>query len=426
MTADDLNAPLGQGKPRKQRRTFPHAIPYALIGLLGAFMVVLAGWAMIADDPFGGEPAAVAVVDATGAQAGGTARKPDEITIVRPPAPGSAAVAGRPDGAPAEAPAPPLGAKTVTIIDGSSGKREQVVIPGTREPGAADDKAPDSKLTESSRHGPLPRVAPDGTRPADAYARPVKPIAGKPDAARVAIVIGGLGIGCAATNDAFNKLPGAITFAFAPYADGLERLAGRARNDGHEVLLQVPMEPHDYPDNDPGPRTLLAELDAGQNVDRLHWLLSRMQGYVGIVNYMGSRFTASETALSPVMRELNKRGLLYLDDGSAPRSLAGQVAGASNLSFAKADLVIDNVPTPADIDRALSRLETIARERGIAVGTSGALPGSIERISRWAKAAEGRGILLVPISAAARRPMEARRTTENRTFDAGPQRTETR
>jgi polysaccharide deacetylase 2 family uncharacterized protein YibQ len=127
--------------------------------------------------------------------------------------------------------------------------------------------------------------------------------------------------------------------------------------------------------------------------------MSRFQGYVGIASVMGARFTASEQALAPVLRETAKRGLIYVDDGASARSLASQIAGANNLAFAKADLVIDSVPTPADIERALGRLETIARERGIAVGMAGALPVSIERIAKWAKAAEARGVQLVPITA---------------------------
>ncbi len=164
------------------------------------------------------------------------------------------------------------------------------------------------------------------------------------------------------------------------------------------------MEPFDYPDNDPGPQTLLTTLDTGQNVDRLYWLMSRFQGYVGISNFMGGRFTASEPALAPVLKETAKRGLIYLDDGTSSRSLAGQIAGANNLAFAKAEVVIDAVPTPAEIDRALARLEAAARERGIAVGIAGALPVAIERIAKWAKAAEGRGFTLVPISAVANKP----------------------
>ena len=115
-----------------------------------------------------------------------------------------------------------------------------------------------------------------------------------------------------------------MTFAFAPYGTDLERWVTRARGEGHEVLLQVAMEPFDYPDNDPGPQTLLTSLSAEQNIDRLHWFMSRFQGYVGVANFMGTRFTATEQALSPVLREVAKRGLIYFDDGSSPRSLAAR------------------------------------------------------------------------------------------------------
>jgi polysaccharide deacetylase 2 family uncharacterized protein YibQ len=175
-------------------------------------------------------------------------------------------------------------------------------------------------------------------------------------------------------------------------------MVSQAREKGHEILLQIPMEPYDYPDNDPGPQTLLSSLSADQNVDRLHWLFSRMQGYVGIANFMGARFTASDAALAPVLREVSRRGLIYVDDGSSPRSQAGQIAGANRLPYAKADVVIDAVPSAAEIDNALKRLESVARDRGMAVGFSSALPASIDRIAKWAKAAQGRGIVLVPIT----------------------------
>jgi uncharacterized protein len=163
----------------------------------------------------------------------------------------------------------------------------------------------------------------------------------------------------------------------------------------------VPMEPFGYPDNDPGPQTLLTSLTPEQNLERLHWLMSRFQGYVGVADASGARFTASEQSFAPVLRETAKRGLIYVDDGSNPRSVAGRIAGANNLPFAKADLVLDSVPTPGEIDHALGRLEMAARERGLAVGVSSALPVSIEHIAKWAKAAESRGLQLVPITAVA-------------------------
>ncbi len=161
------------------------------------------------------------------------------------------------------------------------------------------------------------------------------------------------------------------------------------------------MQPVGYPDNDPGPQTLLTSLTPEQNLERLHWLMGRFQGYVGLADAMGARFTASEQAFAPVLRETARRGLIYVDDGSNPRSVAGRIAGGNNLPFAKADLVLDSVPTPSEIDHALGRLEMAARERGLAVGIASALPVSIDHIAKWAKAAESRGLLLVPITAAA-------------------------
>jgi hypothetical protein len=167
------------------------------------------------------------------------------------------------------------------------------------------------------------------------------------------------------------------------------------------------MEPFDYPDNDPGPQTLLTSLAPQQNIDRLYWLMSRFQGYVGLTDAMGARFTASEPSFAPVLHEVAKRGLIFVDDGANPRSLAGRIAGANNLPFAQAELVIDSVPTPVEIDRALGRLEMAAREHNVAVGISSALPVSIDHIAKWAKGLQGRGLILVPITAVASKMKQA-------------------
>jgi polysaccharide deacetylase 2 family uncharacterized protein YibQ len=400
VAADDLSAPLGQHT--KKRRRIPITAPHVMVSALGLFVAAFALWAFVVDDPLGGEP--MAIVPANLNVATAPAKAPD--SPARATDSGGADGPGRYDGPahnpPPAAPNPPAGTKTVNIIDGKSGTSQQVVIPApSAGKGGTNGPPIDQKFVENTRHGPIPRIAPDGVRPTEAFARPVKPLAGKPDAPRIAIVVHGLGVSANATSDAVASLPGAVTLAFAPYGAELQSIIARAREAGHEVLLQVPMEPFDYPDNDPGPQTLLTSLTPEQNVDRLHWLMSRFQGYVGITNEMGARFTASEQAMAPVLRETAKRGLLYVDDGTTPRSLAGQIAGANKLPFAKADVVLDSVPTPVEVDRALGRLEMAARERGVAVGVASALPVSIERITQWTKAAESRGLLLVPITAVA-------------------------
>jgi polysaccharide deacetylase 2 family uncharacterized protein YibQ len=402
MTTDDINAPLGQGQKKKRRISIPVSTSQVLGGALALFLGVFVLWATFGNNPFGGEPVAVAPINTKTAQAAnntptvvqGTSSRYDGPAVTQP-LDGSAT------------PQPPKTAtktatQTVTIIDGKTGQRQEIQLNAPDEPpAAAAPVPPDQKFAETTAHGVIPKIAADGTRPAEAYAQPVKGIPGKPDAPRIALVVDGLGVSDKATADAIAKLPPAVTLGFMPYGSNVVTLAAQARDRGHEILLQVPMEPFDYPDNDPGPQTLLTTLAPQQNIDRLYWLMSRFQGYVGLTSAMGARFTASETSLAPVLHEVAKRGLIFVDDGSNPRSLAGHIAGANNLSFAKVDVVIDAVATSAEIDRAFGRLEMAARDHGSVVGISSALPVSIDHIVKWAQDLDSRGIVLVPITAVA-------------------------
>ena len=389
--ADELSTPLGQ-KTGGQKRRFrlPFTAMQTLAVLLGLFLVAFIGVALFNDNPLGGEPIAhIALRQAPVAgEKAATAAQPAE------PAMKSTAK----QAAPAEN-------KTVTIIDGSSGARHDVVIGGDGGATKADtETAPaamtgvDPRLLENSRHGMIPVVA-DGLKPFTLYAAD----ADRAKAAKmpvIAIVVAGLGVGAAKTTDAIMKLPPAVTLAFTPYGADPTRLAERARAQRHEILLQIPMEPFDYPDNDPGPQTLLTTLNAEQNLDRLYWHLSRFQGYAGLANFMGARFVAADPVMQPVIREAAKRGLSYFDDGATPRSVAASLAAGQALPFAKADFTIDAVPTSVEIDRTLVKLETLAKERGAAVGVASALPISIERLSAWIKTLDARGIMLVPLTTA--------------------------
>lgn len=405
---DDLSTPLGQSTARPRRLAIARLVSRLLAGALGSALIVFGGWVLLVDDPFGGEPFAVVAPTVPHTHSHAASDAPE----ARPS--GTGVTDEKPS---------PSRRETVTIIDGMSGKRQEVAIgrdatAGTAKgPSAAAGPIPansnrlesmvDQRLIETTPYGAIPKIGPDGSRAADAYARPAGAAADKPTdrpGARIALVVGGLGISASGTTEALAKLPGPVTLAFSPYTTDAERWVDRARGEGHEILLQIPMEPSDYPDNDPGPRTLLTSVAADQNIDRLHWFMSRFHGYVGVANYMGARFTGNEPAVAPVLSEVAKRGLIYFDDGSSTRSLAGQLAGANNGSFARADVTLDAVPTGAEIDNALARLETLARQRGVAIGIAGPLPVTIDQISRWAKTVESRGLRLVPVSAVASKP----------------------
>lgn len=406
LSHDKLTRPLGMEKPAPRARRLPR-LPWAqiVVGFVASLVVALALWLALVHDPYGGEPFAVAVVERVKPAQPPQIQPPsaEQPAMAAPPAPGEA----KPEAAP-RADRMSVGEAEansgVALTRGAGGDVPQgFVIPGPQSGDVKLAPAPDKRLIERSRHGILPKVGADGARPADVYARPAPPFPGKL-AGRIAIVIGGLGLSQSATSDAIVKLPGAVTLAFAPYGAELERQAARARDAGHELLLQVPMEPFDYPDNDPGPHTLTIAGQASETMDKLSWVMSRFPGYVGLTNSMGGKFTTSDAALTPVLRDAAARGLVYLDDGSSARSLAPTIAPTFKLPSAKADGLIDGVPKASSIDDQLARLETIAREKGVAIGTASALPVTIDRIADWAKTLEAKGIQLVPVSNAIARP----------------------
>ncbi len=364
----------------------------ALVVGLGVFLVET-------DDHLGGEPYAVASV---------------ELHPFVPPAAPTAAPATQSPGANTSAAAGPFGASSASQVEMSSGVKVvrgggaaapgSLIIAVPEAIGLHLTPAPDKRLVDKSKYGLLPRIGADGARPSEAYARPpLLPARLKAGAPRVALLVGGLGLSESGTQNAIVQLPGAVSLGFAPYGAELERDVAQAREAGHEAFLQAPMEPFDYPADNPGPHTLLNALSETENLDNLHWLMARLTGYVGVTNFLGAKFTADAAALSPVLSEIATRGLLYVDDGSSPRSLARDEATGLNLRAAVADVVIDADQSPQAIEAALIKLEALARANGAAIGIATALPVSLEHIGRWAGSLEARGLALVPLSALAAR-----------------------
>lgn len=352
--------------------------------LLAAFGLVLAF-----GDPQGGEPSARAVIDLRDPAPVKPAPKPSAV-IAAAPSPVENAPPAQRSAEEVET------ASGVTVVrPPGSAPSEAVVIrvPPANAPRLA--AAPDPRLAEQGRHGIMPRLGEGRLRALDIYARPDEPGTGP----RIAILVTGLGIGQSATAAATARLPQAVSLAFAPYGNEVERAAARARDAGHEVFLQLPMEPFDYPDSDPGPQALLTALKGPENADRLAWALSRFPGYVGLVNLMGGKLMG-DSAFEPILREIGARGLGFLDDGTVPKVPAQP--NKSRTPYARAEIVLDATPRPDAIDAALARAEAQAKSNGFVLVSAGGSLMTVDRISRWARDLDARGIRLVPASVALR------------------------
>ena len=389
MPVDDLNRPLGLDLDERNSRArdIPWGrIGFAGVGLLGAALGVFV-WRT--NDGMGGEPFAVARIERPIAAAPPPATSPD-IT-------GAIASPNRATGAQVEAQS---GVRVTRQGNGVSPGALIIQIPD--EVGLQLNPAPDRRLVERGRHGTLPRIGPDGSRAHEVYARPsMTSTKLKSGAPRIALVIGGMGLNRTATQAASERLPGEVTLAFAPYGIELDKQVAQVREAGHEVVLQLPMESF-LSSETPGPHTLFTGATVEGNLDHMRWLMSRFTGYVGVANFLGAKFTADERAFAPILREAGARGLAYFDDGTSARTLAATLATNQGVPFSGADVAIDADPRPEAIDAALLRLESLARQNGVAVGFGSGLPAAVDRIARFAKTLEGRGIALTPLSATIR------------------------
>lgn len=271
-----------------------------------------------------------------------------------------------------------------------------VVIDATAQMAQDERNAdqPDPALIEDTPDGKLPVIAADGTRPIDRYARPWSGARGT----RIAIVVGGLGLSQTGTQRALDTLPEDITLAFAASGNSLFRWMPIARRGGHEILLQLPLEPFDYPTNDPGRLTLVSADSAADNLKRLHEAMGRMTNYTGVMNYLGGKFLADPDALEPVMKDIMGRGLLFLDDGSSAQSQSATYAKAFAGPHAFADVVLDQEVSKAAVLKKLDDLERIALRKGSAIGVASAFDESVDAVTQWAREAQGRGIEIVGVS----------------------------
>lgn len=375
----ELSAPLRRRKVRQEAAMVvgrrPRGLPIArtaiaLLVLLGA---VALGRILLVDDPEGGRPTQSVEIAASGP----TNAIEGDVT------PGLVPLE-LPAGAEATADAVPDDPRLPDVTDLSGSDLAAAPL--------------EAELSEETAFGPIPQRSATGRTPFEAYAQPAGSSAtsGRP---LVAIIVSGLGISPQGTASALATLPPAITLAFAPYGEALNESVDTARSGGHEIFLEVPLEPFDYPETDPGPDTLLTGQPPGDNRNRLFSVMARFGGYVGLINNMGARFTASAADFGPIMKELAARGLGYVDDGSSNRSLAPQLAKANGVPFARVGVTLDATPSRAAILEALGALVETARADGRAIGIISALPVSIETVTDWAETLSALGVDIVPVSA---------------------------
>ena len=217
----------------------------------------------------------------------------------------------------------------------------------------------------------------------------------------IAIVIDDLGTDVSATRRAI-RLPSSVTLSFLPYPDATAMLAREGEARGHQILVHVPMEPEGK--DDPGPNALQPELSRDEIVHRLSWDLSRIPGFSGVNNHMGSRFTADRAALLPVIEMLADRHVFFLDSRTTPQSVVVPLAREFGVASAARDVFLDDDETAPAVGAQLALAERIARSDGVAIAIGHPHAVTLAALETWT--AHLKGIVLVPVSTAIRQKTE--------------------
>lgn len=288
------------------------------------------------------------------------------------------------------APAPAHGTTPTTAVTTKSGiaLNAPVALP----------RAPIDGLSEDTANGHLPKIRDaDHMTPFEAYRRPVPPI--KPGTPTVSIGVVDFGLSGDASKQALSDLSPDVSMVMTPYTTSSDYWVGEARNNGHEVWLELPVETDLYPRDDSGPQTLLISAIERTNMNKLNWLMAQAQGYVGFVTPYQPAFMKSENDVRPVMNEIYGRGLGFVDGSTSISAPPQKFSYSNGAIYRNTDVWIDIPSTPEHMAASLRQLEVAAQSGGSAIGMMHSTPEGLKALQTWIDGLPQKNITLTPLSA---------------------------
>lgn len=233
-----------------------------------------------------------------------------------------------------------------------------------------------------------------------------RPAEGETREIRVAILLTGAGEDPEATRTILARHePFAV--AVLAIADDRARLAREARAGGHEIVLQVPMEPENYPRVNPGPGTLLVSMAPGRIARALHDDLHEAGDVVAVTNFMGSFATQDEPFMTAFYDELRRARLPFLELAHVPHAVCRSLAAKRGVAYDAPDAEFDleaREPGADALEHAWAALLERAARRGQAVVALRATRTSAAWLERALDPARARGVTIVPLSSLLHRP----------------------
>ncbi|MCC2646761.1 MAG: divergent polysaccharide deacetylase family protein [Rickettsiaceae bacterium] len=214
---------------------------------------------------------------------------------------------------------------------------------------------------------------------------------------KIAILLTNLGLGKNVTEAAI-QLPNEIALGISPYTNSLKEALYKAKENGHELFLEIPFETEKYPLDDMGPLGILLLSDDGENLSRLQQILTAFPGINGVYSLPNEKFTDNVQRIDPILDIISRNRLLLLYGKGYSNMLLFQLVTQKRISTLACDHYIDLNTELSLIQKNLEKLEEISKSKGKALGYINSYPITISALADWLKTLDNKNIELVPVS----------------------------
>jgi len=218
-----------------------------------------------------------------------------------------------------------------------------------------------------------------------------------PEHKRIAIVIDDLGIDKKHSSAIVAMDNFKMTLAFLPYAQHIEGLLEQGKANGHEIIVHMPMQPQSDT-IDPGPVVLKVGMTAEQLLDNLDKGLSAFDGFVGINNHMGSKFTSDPIGMDFLMRELKKRDLYFLDSVTSAATQGEKMAQRHGVTYLRRNVFLDHEESDKFVNKALAKCAKVAAKTGLCIAIGHPKDVTIRGLNSFVSKAQSDGFEFVSLS----------------------------
>ncbi len=255
---------------------------------------------------------------------------------------------------------------------------------------------PLAELQDKSGSRYLPKISSDGIEPWQAYKKPFTVETGN----KVALVVYGLGLQNDETELAISKLPAEVTLSFSPYADNLSGQITKARQAGHETMVDLPLQDKNFPAVDGGPETITLSASLEQNLTHLQNVLQNSGAFTGVTAINGNALFAKPEVINPIYEAIFSKGLLFL---GTDRASSFPEVYKNTGAFLKADILFSSDMFDKAVKNNFDALENTAHARGQALMVLAPTKILLDAVVKWHNLNQERSetdrLILVPASA---------------------------